>query len=132
MKKGFVCIGLVLVFVLSACGAYAVKGGEVTEYIMNTEQRNNGTYMVWMGADTVTVYCTADQNAYRNAQEWREEHLLVTIVYQTINTGDPDGAFLGKGCDSEQKGVTTLRLVSIALSKMAQKTMTSQAKNSNQ
>ncbi len=99
---------------------------------MNTEQRNNGTYMVWMGADTVTVYCTSDQNAYRNAQDWRDEHILVTIVYQTINVGDSDGAFLGKGCDSEQTGVTTLRLVRIAPSKMALKTMTPQAKSGSQ
>lgn len=54
---------------------------------------------------------------------------MVTITYETIDTGDPDYAFLGSGCDPEGEDVVTLRLVSIAPSVMSQRTMTAEAQN---
>lgn len=118
MKR--VAVWIALVIVLSGCGAgaYAVKSGEVTDYITNTESRQNGFYIVWMRTDVTAAYCTADAEMYKQAQDYRESVQLVTISYKGINSGDADAPTLGlfsTGCDpSDGENTRTYRLVSIA------------------
>lgn len=126
-KFGFLFGVVVVGLLLSSCsGAYAVKSGIVTEYIMNTEERTNGSFTIWMGADTVTSYCTLDKNVYELAKKYQDDHVLVTIEYSTINFGDKEGSFLGRGCDHEKEGTVMLKLNSLRLSSSAAKTMTAQ------
>ncbi len=116
MNKALVVLMLlVVVALLAGCGAgaYAVSSAEVTDMITNTEARQNGTYMVWVRTDVTAVFCTTNESFYRLAQQYRDELRYVTMSYNSINAGDPDGAFLGSGCDPEAEGVQTYRILSI-------------------
>jgi hypothetical protein len=125
MKLGLFIVGSLLLILLSACGtgSYAVTGGHAFGYIMNPEVRKNGSYMIWLYADSTTVYCTFDKTKYDLAIKWADEHRYIHITYNSINSGDADGEFLGQGCDGETTGVQTLRLLSMELSAYEQTEM---------
>ncbi len=125
MKTRLALLLLLLAVLLAACGTgpghYAVTKAEVTDFITNTEERNNGTFMVWAQTDITSAYCTKDLEVYELARSLRESHTRVTIEYATINVGDTDYGYTdlqGKnngGCDHESKtiGVRTYRLVEL-------------------
>lgn len=118
MRKLWILLAIVSLS-LTACGAgnFAVMNAEVTDTITNTEVINSGAYVVWVRTDPTTSYCTVDLRIYQLAQKYREEMVPVTIVYQGINTGDPDASnWLGLGKCSFGDATTqakTYRLVSI-------------------
>ncbi len=115
MKYLFALTLIVVLIVAGCAGPHSVRGGEVTDIITNTEARNNGYYMVWVKTDVTAVYCTNDAEVYGLAQQFREQVNYVTMEYQSINVGDKDGAFLGSGCDPEEEGVQTYRILNIRL-----------------
>lgn len=99
---------------ISACaGPGSVKDGETTDIVTNTEIRENGARMVWVKTDLFAVYCTYSDEMYRQAQRYRRAQIVVDIDYESIDMGDPDGAWLGSGCDSESEGIQTYRMVGI-------------------
>jgi len=116
---------IIAAITLSACGAgnFAVNNAEVTDYITNTEIINSGAYVVWVRTDPTTSYCTIDPELYKQAQQYREQIVPVTIVYQGINTGDKDASnWLGLGKCSYGDAATltkTYRLVSIRAANVA-------------
>ncbi len=128
-KKAWVLV--LVVVIVAGCvgtGPHAVKGGIATEFIMNSETRQNGAHMVWLGNDTATVYCTFNNDLYEKALSYQDDRISVTITYSTINNGDSDGDNgIGGGCGAEKDAVV-MRLEGIRPSRMAEKTMTAEAK----
>ena len=120
MKKQLIGLFVIASMLLSACGAgnFAVTSAEVTDYITNTEEINNGAFVVWVRTDPTTSYCTIDRAIYDLARKYREQMIPVTIAYQGINAGDKDAVnWLGLGKCSYGDSTTktkTYRLMSIA------------------
>jgi len=121
MRK--VWLFVLLALTLAACGPGkdAVKGGAVTDYITNTEPRNNGKYVVWVMTDMESLYCTDNLAFYNKAQELRKAHELATIFYDQINIGDPDGdpafGYNYNSCDTDDKGSHFFRIKNIVAAK---------------
>ncbi len=100
----------------------AILHAEVTDFITNTEERNNNTYYVWVRTDVTSAYCTFDKAMFDAARALRERVVPVTIVYAEINRNDPEynaqGTKFGyESCDdyshSSKSGIVIYRLLSI-------------------
>jgi len=108
-----VLISLLVSGCLGVQGAWAVVKAEATDYISHTEERNNGSFVIWLRYDEAGNYCTFDHDLFEQAQQFRKSGQKVTVSYETIDFGDRDGAFLGSGCDAEAEGYQTYRLTGI-------------------
>lgn len=122
LKRSFMVVTILFFLILlTGCGAgnFAVTNGLYSGTIAYTEDRNNGSYMIWPVISIDTVWCVANKKATQNddfAEEAQRLHATVLIEYQSINAGDPDGVNptgLGYGCDDESAGVQTYRMLSI-------------------
>lgn len=121
------------VIVLAACSTAvktdpsrpttAILEAEVTDFITNTERRNNSTYYIWVQTDETSVYCTFDKDVFEQARKLRERVVPITIAYAEINRNDPEynanGTKYGyESCDdytrnSKYSDLVVYRLLSI-------------------
>jgi hypothetical protein len=119
-----VVVFLLLAAVMTACSPntninpnalpLAAINAQVTDYVTNTEARNNHTYLVWVRTDTESAYCTFDEALYNKASILRERVVPVTIEYATVNRNDPEyGYWSTQGCASDRKNVVVYKLISI-------------------
>ncbi len=127
--QGLLVLVLSLLLLLTACGpdvrtdttrpVTAILKAEVTDFITNTESRNNSTMYVWVRTDLNSAYCTLNKELFEKARALRERVVPVTIDYADINRQDAEYGSLGSangsaGCDDYgHKGLVVYRLIDI-------------------
>lgn len=113
---------LICILLLASCGAggNAVRSGQNVDYIGAVEQRVNGSYFVFGMYDASNAYCTLNADLALQATKLMKQHVLASITYSGINSGDTDGETLfgASGCENTEK-VQVLRLNAIEALKEA-------------
>lgn len=135
MKKGIVILVVAISVFVSACGpaASAVKGGVVIDLLRKVEERDNGSYIVWLEGEVTRTYCTTNREVYKKALELYDNHATAMITYQVINFSwdSYQAVGLAKGCDRQVNYIPVL-IVELRASASASKTMTAAAPRGSQ
>jgi len=121
----FVVVSLALLPLLSAClgaGPWSVTDADYTGLLAYTEERDNGTHVLWPQISVDANFCMASisgnrADSWRAAQIGRYYQLNVNVHYESINRGDNDGfnVLNGGGCDAEATGVQTYRALEVTI-----------------
>jgi hypothetical protein len=118
-----ILVGLFLIFRPNV-GQYAVVRAVNNDFIIEVEDRRNGTVMLWAENVNDQGYCIRSQPRWVEvAYLLSSMHLRPEIGYQTINKAELDGMLWG-GCDPEDPTITVYRVTSFDISLEAQDNLT--------
>lgn len=112
----------VLLFALAACGAgpHAVRSGLLRDTIFAVEEKQNGSYFLWMTHDDVGTYCTMDAALYYEAKKifidkTHAPEVLLTYISSNVGTDENPDVFhnpLGtQGCVHDAATVYVIKSI---------------------